>query len=68
MQTNGTVIREFEIPTLSEVWHSVKDWVDRLLTSERKAEASLTAGTLVLLGYVASVVCHGLENYTIAPF
>ena len=68
MQTNGTVVREFEIPTLSELWEAVKDWATRILTPERKAEAALTAGTLLLMGYVAFVVCQGLESYAIAPF
>ena len=65
MQTNGTFINGSEIPTLSEVWERVKDWAERVLTSENKAEAALTAGTLVLMGYVAFVVCQGLENYPI---
>ena len=68
MKTDGTVIQGFGIPTLSEVWEMVKDWAERLLTPEKKAEVILTAGTLVLMGYVAFVVCHGLENYTMAPF
>ena len=68
MQTNGTVVKGFELPTLSEVLKRVKDWAERVLTPENKAEAALTAGTLVLMGYVAFVVCHGLENYTMAPF
>jgi len=65
MQTKGTVIDGIRIPTFSEIWETVKDWVDRSLTSERKAEAALTAGTLVLLGYVAFIVHQGLENSTI---
>ena len=65
MQTNGTVIDGFRIPTFSEIWETVKDWADRTLTSERKAEAALTAGTLVLFGYVALIVHRGLENSSI---
>ena len=65
MQTNGTVIHGLRIPKLSEIWQVVRDWADRSLTSERKAEVALTAGTLVLLGYVAFVVHQGLENSTI---
>ncbi len=68
MQTLGTVVRGLELPTLSEVLERVKDWAQRVLTSENKAEAALTAGTLVLMGYVAFVVCQGLEHYTISPF
>ena len=65
MQTNGTIIDGLRIPTFSEIWETVKDWADRSLTSERKTEAALTAGTLVLLGYVAFIVHRGLENSTI---
>ena len=68
MQTKGTAVHGLEIPTLSEVCQMVKEWTHRALTPEKRAEAALTAGTLVLMGYVAFVVCHGLENYTIAPF
>ena len=68
MQTNGTVSHGLEIPTLSEIWETVKEWAARTLTPERKAEAALTAGTLVLMGYVAFVVSRGLENYALAPF
>jgi hypothetical protein len=68
MQTNETAIRELEIPTLAEIWERVKHWAERVLTSEKKAEAALTAGTLVLMGYVAFVVCRALEDYTIASF
>jgi hypothetical protein len=65
MQTNGTVIDGLRIPTFSEIWETVKDWANRSLTSERKAEAALTAGALVLFGYLAFVVHQGLENSTI---
>ena len=65
MQTNGTVIDGLRIPTFSEIWKTVKDWADRTLTSERKPEAALTAGTLVLFGYLAFVLHQGLENSTI---
>ena len=68
MQTNGTVIHGLGIPTLSEVWEMMRDWAERVLTPERKAEGALTAGTLVLMGYVAFVVCRGLESYAIVPF
>ena len=65
MQTNSTIIGGFRIPTLSEIWETVRDWAERSLTSERKTEAVLTASTLVLMGYVAFVVHQGLENSTI---
>ncbi|KPK21216.1 MAG: hypothetical protein AMK69_22265 [Nitrospira bacterium SG8_3] len=65
MQTNGTVIDGLRVPTFSEIWEAVKDWANRSLTSERKAEAALTTGTLVLLGYVAFILHRGLENSTI---
>ena len=68
MQTNGTIVSGSEIPTLSEVWGKVKDWAGRVLTSEKKPEATLTAGTLVLLGYVVFVVHQGLLNRTIVGF
>jgi hypothetical protein len=68
MQTNGTVIHGMKIPTLSEIWETVKGWSERVLTPERKAEAVLTGGTLILMGYVAFVVRMGLESYAIAPF
>lgn len=68
MQTNGTVFSGLEIPTLSEVWGMVKNWAGRVLTSEKKSEAALTAGTLVLLGYVVFVVHQGLLNRTIVGF
>jgi hypothetical protein len=68
MQTNRTVTRGFETPSLSEVWEVVKDWVERLLTSEKKPEVALTAGTLMLLGYVVFVVHQGLVNRTILGF
>ena len=57
MKTDGTVIHGLGIPALSEVWETVKDWAERVLTPEKKPEAALTAGTLVLMGYVAFVVC-----------
>lgn len=68
MQTSGSIVRGFELPTLSEVVERVKDWAQRVLTSEKKAEAALTAGTLVLMGYVAFVACQGLEHSMISPF
>ena len=68
MQTNRTVVRGLESPDLSEVWEVAKDWVERVLTSAKKPEAALTAGTLVLLGYVVFVVHQGLVNSTIVGF
>ena len=68
MPTNGTVASGLGIPTLSEVWGMVKDWAGRVLTSEKRLEAALTAGTLVLLGYVVFVMYRGLVNRTIAGF
>lgn len=37
------------------LWEDLKECAERARTAENKAEASLTAGTLVLIGYVAFV-------------
>jgi hypothetical protein len=68
MRANGRAVRSYEIPALSQVWETMKDWVRSTFTPEKKAEVILTVGTLILIGYFAFVSYQGLQHYTIAGF
>jgi hypothetical protein len=64
MRANGRAVRGREIPSLSEVWETIKAWVRSTLTPKRELEAAFAAGTLLFVGYFAFLAYQGSQNLT----
>jgi len=63
MRADGQTIRgnEMDIPRLD--LESVKEWA-----KDRMTEVGLAAATLVMTGYLGSVLLKGIETYSMSGF
>ena len=68
MRTDGQTIRGNEMVIPNVDLESVKEWARSTLTKERMAEVGLVAATLVVTGYLGSVLVKGIETYSISGF
>jgi hypothetical protein len=68
MRTDGQTLRGNEMVTPHVVLESVKAWAKATLTRERVAEAGLVTATLVVTGYLGSVLVKGVETYSMSGF
>ena len=63
MRTDGQTIRGNEMDM-----GKVKAWAKRTFSRERMAEAGLVVATLVVTGYLGSVLVKGIETYSMSGF
>jgi hypothetical protein len=49
-------------------WETVREWAKATFTKERMAEVGLAAATLVVTGYLGSVLFKGMETYSMSGF
>ena len=49
-------------------WETVKGWAKATFTKERMAEVGVVAATLVVTGYLGSVLVKGIETYSMSGF
>jgi len=68
MRTDGHTLtgNEMAIPRVD--LGSVKEWAKATFSRERMAEVGLVAATLVVTGYVGSVLVKGIETYSMSGF
>ena len=57
--THETIHRDLE---------TVKEWAKATFTKERMTEVGLGAATLVMTGYLGSVLVKGIETYSMSGF
>jgi len=68
MRTDGQTLKG-NVMVISHVdLESVRAWAKATLTMERVAEVGLVAATLVVTGYLGSVLVKGIEIYSISGF
>ena len=68
MRTDGQTLRGNEMVIPHVDLESVKEWAKATFTQERMAEAGLVAATLVVTGYLGSVLVKGIETYSMSGF
>ena len=68
MRTDGNTIRGYEMVGPSLDLEAVKDWAKKMFAKERIADATVTAATMGVLGYVCAVLYKGIETYSISGF
>ena len=68
MRTDGQTIKGNEMVIPHVDLESVKEWARSTLTKERMAEVGLVAATLVVTGYLGSVLVKGIETYSMSGF
>ena len=66
MATDARAVRIHE--AIHPDWETVKEWAKDTFTKERMAEVGLAAATLVMAGYLGSVLFKGIETYSISGF
>jgi hypothetical protein len=49
-------------------WETVKEWARATFTKDRMTEVGLAAATLVVTGYLGSVLFKGIETYSMSGF
>jgi hypothetical protein len=68
MRTDGQTIRGNEMVIPRVDLESVKAWAKATFTKERMAEVGVVAATLVLTGYLGSVLFTGIQTYSLSGF
>ena len=68
MRTDGQTLRRNEMVIPHVDLESVKEWAKATLTKERMAEVGVVAATLVVTGYLGSVLVKGIETYSMSGF
>ena len=68
MRTDGQTIRGHEMVIPHVDLASVKACIKATFTKERMAEVGLVAATLVVTGYLGSVLFKGIETYSMSGF
>jgi len=66
MATDARSIRTHE--AICPDWVSVEEWAKATFTKERMTEVGLAAATLVMTGYLGSVLFKGIETYSMSGF
>ena len=66
MRTHGLVVRGHEIPTVSTILHTVKEWAREQVTEEKVAAAVIVAGTLLAWGFLLMAFYQAHQNYPLA--
>ena len=49
-------------------WETVKEWAKAIFSKEKVAEVCLVAATLVVTGYLGSVLVKGIQTYSMSGF
>jgi len=68
MRTHGETLRGNEMALPHVDMESVKGWAKATFTRERMAAAGLAVATLVVTGYLGSVLVKGIETYSMSGF
>jgi len=68
MKAHGETLRGNEMAIPHVDLESVKEWAKATFNKERMAEAGIVAATLVVTGYLGSVLVKGIETYSISGF
>ena len=68
MRTDGQTIRGNEMVIPHVDLESVKEWAKATFTNERIAGVGVVAATLVVTGYLGSVLFKGMQTYSISSF
>ena len=66
MATDARAIRIHD--AIHPDWDTVKEWAKATFTKERLTEVGLAAATLVMTGYLGSVLFNGIETYSMSGF
>jgi hypothetical protein len=66
MATDARAIRPHEV--IHPDWEMVKEWAKATFTNERMREVGLGAATLVMTGYLGTVLFKGIETYSTSGF
>ena len=68
MGTHGETIRGNEMVIPHVDLESVKEWAKVTFTKERMAEAGVVVATLIMTGYLGSVLVKGIETCSMSGF
>ena len=68
MRTDGQTLRGNEISMPHVDLESVKEWAKVTFTKERMAEAGVVVATLIMTGYLGSVLVKGIETCSMSGF
>lgn len=68
MRATANIIGDHEVLSLYPDLHAVKEWVKRTFTQQRIAEISVVGGTLMMVGFLGSLLYQGIQAYGIAGF
>ena len=66
MTTDAGTIRTHEV--IHPDWETVKEWAKATFAKDRMKEVGLAAATLVMTGYLGSVLFKGIETYSMSGF
>jgi hypothetical protein len=66
MATEARAIRTHE--AFHPDWEMVKEWAKATFKKERMTEVGLATATLVMTGYLGSVLFKGIETYSMSGF
>ena len=66
MATDARAIRIHE--AIHPDWETVKEWAKATFTKERMGEVGVVTATLVVTGYLGTVLFKGIETYSMAGF
>ena len=66
MATDANAIRTHEV--IHPDWETAKEWAKATFTKERMTEVGLGAATLVMTGYLGTVLFKGIETYSMSGF
>jgi len=68
MRTDGQTLRGNEMAIPHVDLESVKEWAKATFTKERMAEVGVVTATLLVTGYLGSVLVKGIETYSMSGF
>ncbi len=68
MRTDGHTLRGNQLAIPHVNLEAVKAWAKEVFTKERIAEAGVVAATLVVTGYLGTVLFRGIQTYSMSGF
>ena len=66
MATEARVMRTQE--AIHPDWEVVKEWAKATFTRERMAEVGVLAATLMATGFLGTLLCKGIQTYSMSGF
>lgn len=66
METEARVMRTQE--AIHADWEVVKEWAKAKFTKDRMAEVGVLAATLMATGFLGTLLCKGIQTYSMSGF